>query len=197
MKPEGPRTMLAPMPGPLPIQGAALPHEPRAAASLPRRAAAAALDLLVVGVLVWLVDAAATRAGWEAPSDARGWHLRSLATLSLPAGLYFALGEALPGSASLGKRALGLRVVDTYGGRLPPARAVLRAFLKLGPVLVAQVALAYPTPITTLGTAPMPRLLFAAYAVAGLYVATAMMSLKKQSVHDWATSACVIRAPVA
>lgn len=184
------------MPGPAPVQGAALPHEPRAAAGLPRRAAALALDLLVIGTLAWLLDGAATRAGWPQPSDALGWHLRSLATLTLPAWLYFALGEALPGSASLGKRALGLRVVDTYGGRLPAARALLRALFKLGPLLVAQVALAYPTPLTTLGTAPMPRLLFAAYATGGLYVATAMMSLKKQSVHDWATSSCVVASPV-
>jgi uncharacterized RDD family membrane protein YckC len=184
------------MPAPVPLQGAALPHEPRAAASLPRRAAAAALDLLVVGTLATLASLAASRAGWSEPADAFHWHLRSLATLSLPAWLYFTLGEGLPGSASLGKRALGLRVVDTYGGRLPPARAALRALLKLGPLLLAQVACAYPTPSTELGTTPMPRLLFAAYAALGLYVATAMMSLKKQSVHDWATSACVIRNPV-
>jgi uncharacterized RDD family membrane protein YckC len=184
------------MPGPASVQGAALPHEPRAAASLPRRAAALALDLLMIGTLAWLLDSAATRAGWPQPTEAARWHLRSLATLTLPAWLYFTLGEALPGSASLGKRALGLRVVDTYGGRLPAARAALRSLFKLGPVLVAQVALAYPTPLTTLGTAPMPRLLFAAYATGGLYVATAMMSLKKQSVHDWATSSCVVASPV-
>ncbi|MBM3988834.1 MAG: RDD family protein [Planctomycetes bacterium] len=181
---------------PVPAQGAALPHEPRAAASLPRRAAAAGLDLLVVGTLAKLASLAATRVGWPEPPDALHWHLRSLATLSVPIWLYLTLGEALPGSATLGKRALGLRVVDTYGGRLPLGRTALRALLKLGPLLLAQVACAYPTPITELGTAPMPRLLVAAYAALGLYVATAMMSLKKQSVHDWATSSYVIRSPV-
>jgi hypothetical protein len=86
--------------------------------------------------------------------------------------------------------------VDTYGGRVTAARACARALLKLIPLLVAQAALAYPVPVTVSGTAPLPRLLVGAYALGGLYVGVAMMSLKKQSVHDWATSACVVRRPL-
>ncbi len=180
-----------------PAQAAAAhAHDPRAAASIPRRAAAFLLDALIVSVAAWLLDLAFLRAGWAWPSEAWPWHLRSLVTVSAPAWLYGALFEASPGAATLGKRALGLRVVDTYGSRISPARACARAFLKLAPLLVAQAALAYPIPVTVSGTAPLPRLLVGAYALGGLYVGIAMMSLKKQSVHDWATSACVVRRPL-
>ncbi len=37
--------------------------------------------------------------------------------------------------------------------------------------------------------------LFAAYAALGLYLAAAMLTLKKQSVHDLATGTCVIEEP--
>jgi uncharacterized RDD family membrane protein YckC len=171
-------------------------HDPRASASIPRRAAAFFLDALIVAVFAWLLDLTYLRLGWAWPVEAWPWHLRALATISAPAWLYGALFEAAPGAATLGKRALGLRVVDTYGGRVTAARACARALLKLAPLLVAQAALAYPIPVTVSGTAPLPRLLVGAYALGGLYVGVAMMSLKKQSVHDWATSACVVRRPL-
>jgi uncharacterized RDD family membrane protein YckC len=45
--------------------------------------------------------------------------------------LYFALTEASPWQATLGKKALGLRVTDTAGGRISFARASGRFWSKL------------------------------------------------------------------
>ena len=44
--------------------------------------------------------------------------------------LYFALQESSPAGATLGKRAMGLRVVDLGGGRISLARATGRYFAK-------------------------------------------------------------------
>lgn len=183
--------MLAPM---LASAPSTLPHEPRAAAGIPRRGAAALLDGLVLGLALQGLHWGTLALGRPELVTAWQWHGFLAATVTLPAFLYYTLFEGLGSHATPGKRLLGLRVVDTYGGRIPLARAALRTALKLIPWELAHTALCHPEPVFVTEHIGMPRVLFAAYVVGGLYLATMMMSLKKQSVHDWASGTCVVRA---
>lgn len=168
-------------------------HEPRAAASLPRRAVAALLDGLVLGLALQALHWSAVVIARPAFDSGWAWHAYLLASVSLPAWCYFALSEGSARQATLGKRWLGLRVVDEYGGRVGLGRALARTAVKLLPWELAHIALCYPEPVFVTGELPMPRVLVAVYALVGLYGAVAMLSLKKQSVHDWAASTCVVR----
>lgn len=172
----------------------AAPHEPRAAAGIPRRGIAAIVDGLVLGLGLQAVHWGTLALGRPELASAWQWHGFLAATVTLPAFLYFTLFEGLGPHATPGKRLLGLRVVDTYGGRIPLRRAALRTLVKLVPWELAHTALCHPEPVFVTEQIGMPRVLFAAYVVVGLYLATMMMSLKKQSVHDWASGACVVRA---
>jgi uncharacterized RDD family membrane protein YckC len=68
-------------------------------------------------------------------------HALSLLGLTPPVGLYFALAEASPQQATLGKRLLRLRVVATAGQRLSYGRSLLRTALKLAPWELAHTAI--------------------------------------------------------
>lgn len=182
--------MLAPMLASVP---STLPHEPRAAAGIPRRGAAALLDGLILGLALQALHWGTLALGRPELTTGWQWHGFLAATVTLPAFLYYASFEGLGSNATLGKRLLGLRVVNTYGGRISLARASLRTLLKLVPWELAHTALCHPEPVFVTGRIGMPRVLFAAYVVGGFYIATMMMSLKKQSVHDWASGTCVVR----
>jgi uncharacterized RDD family membrane protein YckC len=167
-------------------------HAPESAASLARRGAAALLDALLVALLVGLAIAGVEAAASSLDLPDRSRLSLELAGASLPIWLYFALTEASRHQATFAKRLLGLRVVDVYGGRIGWRRASLRAAVKLAPWIVALVALSFPEPVFDTRSVGLPKLLFAAYAAFGLYLAAAVMTLKKQSVHDLAAGTWVV-----
>ncbi|MGN6701329.1 MAG: RDD family protein [Thermomicrobiales bacterium] len=69
-------------------------------------------------------------------------HALGFVSLTLPVTLYFAAQEAASAGATLGKRALGLRVVTEHsGGRVSFGRALLRAGVKFLPWEIAHTAL--------------------------------------------------------
>jgi uncharacterized RDD family membrane protein YckC len=164
-------------------------HEPRAAASLARRGAAALLDATLVALAIAGLEAAV--AALDAPEPAR--RALQLAAATVPIWLYFWACEASRGQATLAKRWLGLRVVDLYGARIGWRRSAVRAAVKLAPWSLALVALSFPEPVLATSSVGLPKLLFAAYAAFGLYLAAAVMTLKKQSVHDLAAGTYVVR----
>jgi uncharacterized RDD family membrane protein YckC len=101
-------------------------------ASVGSRALALALDYAVVGVLgiIWLfasIFLAGRLARWGG-----SWALAVmiLGFFLLEYG-YFAGAEALTNGRSLGKRALGLRVVSQYGGRAPVGALLVRNLVRL------------------------------------------------------------------
>jgi len=61
--------------------------------------------------------------------------------LTLPVISYFALMESSSRGATLGKRALRLRVVNPEGGRISPARGFLRSAIKFAPWELAHTAI--------------------------------------------------------
>jgi uncharacterized RDD family membrane protein YckC len=119
-----------------------------------RRVAAWLLDYLLIAAYLILLTAAslamlaspvrgAFTAALSAPLDAE---LFGFALLTAPVVLYFALLEASSWRATIGKRALGLKVASLDGGRLPLGRALVREGVRFLPwemshALVWQVAL--------------------------------------------------------
>ena len=113
-----------------------------APATLWRRAAAAVLDagcsLVVVGLVAVVSEVLWLRSGGRVSAP-----VPALAALLVLAGWVHAfVGEALSGGATLGKRALGLRVVD-HGGEAPAVWRVVvrRLVLDAQALVVAALAL--------------------------------------------------------
>lgn len=106
-------------------------------ASVGSRALAMAIDYLVVAVIgvVWAV-AAVSVSSWL-PQWGAAW---SFAVFSLGyfvlEYLYFAGVEAMTGGRSLGKRALGLRVVSQLGGRASVGSLLVRNMVRLIDLIV-------------------------------------------------------------
>ncbi|MET0553447.1 MAG: RDD family protein [Vicinamibacteria bacterium] len=96
------------------------------------RALAMVIDYLVVGVLGVLWTVAAVGASSWMPAWGTAWTvaLFSLGFFALEYG-YFAGVEALTGGRSLGKRALGLRVVSQLGGRASVGSLLVRNMVRL------------------------------------------------------------------
>jgi uncharacterized RDD family membrane protein YckC len=100
-------------------------------ASVGSRALALALDYLVVGVLgiLWMVASLFLASVWRWGA---GWTM-ALAFLGffLLEYFYFAGVEAATNGRSLGKRALGLRVVSQHGGRASVGALLVRNLVRL------------------------------------------------------------------
>lgn len=111
----------------------ALPPGAAIEAGFWRRCAAYLLDGVVLGALCWGLGAAA------APMLAAGSSVTSIASgvmglyalLLVMNWLYFALQESSAAQATLGKRALGIKVTDDYGRRIGFGRASGRFFGKI------------------------------------------------------------------
>ena len=126
-----------------PAMGAKATVRPRLLASL--------IDLAVIGG--WLgvltaIGAVVRRFLPDRPPTAPSGSARIAADVGisaatvLPTGLYLGLTEAGPAQASLGKRRLGLRVVDSSGGRPRAARIAVRSAVKLLPWQLAHLSIA-------------------------------------------------------
>ena len=174
------------------------PHAPETAAGLLPRTAAFALDssLLFLGILLahgswYLIGGGFEKPGPSGPQLA----LYLLATVSFPVWLYFLLMESSRRKATLGKRLLHLEVADAYGSRISVARSALRTLVKLIPWELTHLTLCLPTPIFYEGSDDRLRPGFwFVYGLIGLYLAAAMMTRRKQSVHDLAAGTYVVRS---
>lgn len=167
-------------------------HERGSFRLLGRRIAAYLLDILIlfgvlapVGQLVlWLLGAALPRTG---PEIAR----MILWNFSLPAWLYFILGDRSASGASPGKRLLKIQVRDIQGQRLSTMRALARTAVKLLPWELAHVAafalstdLSQFRPVQIAGVA-------AANLLTVVYLGVAVATKGRRSVHDYVAGALV------
>lgn len=114
------------------------------------RVAAFALDYVVIAAYIGVLTGVGigVRAALRRPlapprtdAEKMGGHAMAFLALTVPVALYFALSEASRAGATLGKRALGLRVVALEGGRVSPGRSLARSAIKLAPWEVAHTAL--------------------------------------------------------
>ena len=110
-----------------------LPIGARAYAGLWRRAVALAIDtiLLWLGALPLGLLVAAGRGAAHAGVGTGGGRVAIVGLEGLGVWLYFALLESSAWSATLGKRALGLRVTDSSGAHIRFGRATRRLAAKL------------------------------------------------------------------
>lgn len=122
----------------------------RAPASGTRRVAAFAIDYAVIAAYIGFLTGLniAVRAALHQrlalprtnAAKIEG-HAVAFLTLTVPVALYFALSEASRSRATMGKRALGLRVTRMDGGRVPLGRSLLRSAVKFAPWEVAHTAI--------------------------------------------------------
>ena len=130
------------------------------------------------------------------PIFASPWIKDGLAflTLILPVILYFTFFESGPQQASWGKRRVGLRVVNASGERLTRTRAFIRNLLKFLPWQLGHTSVYQ---ILALAPGQEPTLLHTAgfvltYLLAGLYLASAVITKNHRTPYDWAAGSFVI-----
>src|SRR3989454_4076719 len=96
------------------------------------RTAAAFFDTVLLTLGVILIVVVARTLGTRVPGAIEGWLMAALVLLYYFAVLgYFVLFEALNGGRTLGKQALGIRVVVAAGDPLTPTAAVVRNLVRL------------------------------------------------------------------
>jgi len=160
---------------------------------LARRTAAYLVDIVLLfavlfpaGLLVRYV------VGWPgtAPTGPEIW-LVSAVNFSLPVWAYFALADASPRGATVGKRLLGLRVVRLDGGRVGLPRAVGRTAVKVLPWEAAHAsAFALMTDPAGLNAAQAVGLTLA-NGLAVAYYVVAAWTAGRRSVHDLVVATAV------
>jgi uncharacterized RDD family membrane protein YckC len=136
-----------------------------------RRIAAFGVDYLIIAAWIGLITAVGFGArailGIEtgpilSQADKLRGHTIAFLSLTLPVILYFAIAESSRWQATVGKRALGLRVQTVTGARVGLGRSLARSAIKFLPWEVAHTAIwhvpgqpfvSMPAPINFLGYA--------------------------------------------
>lgn len=169
-------------------------------AGFARRLKAFAFDYILIGGYILLL-AVTTLAGIKIggtfglslrwPENPLLADLMAFVTLVLPVILYFTLQESSPKQATWGKRKVGLRVVTAGGGRLSLRQAFGRSLVKMlpwqiGHTCLFQVITVTPTPSWVIGGYVL------LYTLAGIYLASALISKKHRTPYDWVAGSYVI-----
>ena len=181
----------------------------RAPAGLVRRGCATAIDLAFVllvglGLRALLRAAGVTHAEagldmgaaqWISENPRLFWSL----SFALPAWLALSVAEALPGRAGPGKRALRMYIEGPRPQQTPSfARIALRTAIKLVPWHIAALAFLFPVPWDPRESLERARflVLFGSNLWIGIYLASAAVTRRRQSLHDLATGTVVLKVPV-
>jgi uncharacterized RDD family membrane protein YckC len=174
-----------------------LDPEDASPAGIIRRMGAYAVDigLLATAVVVSQFGLQAITGGFQANQLKTGLQIESwvFATVSLPTWAYFSLMVRSGWQASLGKQLLGLRVADTLGNRIGFGRALLCTIIKLLPWEMTHLSLILPTPIWSEGASANVRPgLIVANVPLVLYIAAAVLTPRRKSVHDLVVGTMVV-----
>jgi uncharacterized RDD family membrane protein YckC len=160
-----------------------------------RRLLAFGLDyLVIIGYLVVLAGvslamlASGLRTAYSA-AWATVWSAESMGflMLTLPVVLYFAILESSGASATLGKRALRLRVRGLDGNRLDPWRSLLRSAVKFLPWELAHFTIWHYVYATTAHAQPPPWTtiaIVAVYGLVGVYMTTLVVGRSHRTIYD-------------
>lgn len=124
--------------------------------------------------------------------------LLGFVVLVLPVGVYLYLCEASERRATVGKRVLGLLVVDAAtGGRLSKPRVLVRTVVKLLPWEVAHFVVWQIVAFTAAGAKDFPVWLSVGMVLANvlpiLYVATVLFQRDRRGPHDLVARSKVVR----
>lgn len=117
--------------------------------------------------------------------------LMAFVTLILPVILYFTLQESSPKQATWGKRKAGLRVVNANGKTLTRTQAFARSLVKFLPWQIGHTCLFQALAVTGMPPAVIVGYVLV-YALAGIYIASALISKKHRTPYDWVSGSYVI-----
>ena len=159
--------------------------------SLRRRAAAFALDYLIIAAWLAVVVGAGLAARAAAPDvmasifgDALTAEAAGFLVLTVPVGLYFALSEAGDSGATWGKRLMRIGVLTAAGESLAIGRSLLRTGLKLVPWELAHAVIwRFALP----GSAPEALLdagLVLVWVLIGANLISALIGSRRRSLYD-------------
>ncbi len=120
------------------------------------------------------------------------WTMDLLAflVLILPVILYFALQEGSQRQATLGKRWVGIVVVNAQGQKLSWRQALIRSAIKFSPWQLAHTCLfqiwsGQTSPWLSIGA-------LLAQGLVGIYVLSIILSKDHRAIYDWLSGAYVI-----
>jgi len=164
----------------------------RALAFLADYAVIAAWIAVVVAAGFWLRAVAPNLAG-SLFGDPVMAEVTGFIVLTLPVALYFALAEAGPRGATLGKARLGIRVIGDSTTTISVGRSLLRTALKLVPWELSHAVIwRYANP----GSAPDALLtagLVVVWGLVGANLAAALLDERRRSLYDRLSRTCVVR----
>lgn len=165
-----------------------------------RRSAAYLLDIVLLFTVLALLGFLVQRALGFTPQLGRDLYFVILLNFSLPVWTYFILSETRWGGATVGKRLLRVRVVadgdrksmdgQRTGGKLTFAQSLLRTAIKLLPWELVHLA-GFTAPAGSFTFLQGAGLLLANFLTI-LYLASALATLGKRALHDFAAGTSVI-----
>lgn len=113
--------------------------------------------------------------------------------MTLPVSLYFILCECSKWQGTLGKRKMGIRVVDGVGQRIEIGRSAFRTAIKFLPWEVAHFGIWRLMLPTDFSEITIYVVLYAANLVILLYLIIPLSNKKRKNVYDWIAGTEVVR----
>lgn len=160
-----------------------------------RRLTAFAIDFLLIAayiLVLGVIGVSTMRLTSELVALASPWTMDLLAflVLILPVILYFALQEGSQRQATLGKRWVGIVVVNAQGQKLSWRQALIRSAIKFSPWQLAHTCLfqiwsGQTSPWLSIGA-------LLAQGLVGIYVLSIILSKDHRAIYDWLSGAYVI-----
>jgi len=142
------------------------------------------LGLLVLQAILFVVNPIVALMRTSQQPTPTQFHLWVFATASIPFLLYFALILRSSRQATLGMRLLKLKVADAAGGRIGFGQSLLRSAVMLMPFELNHAVMFHLLP----RDAPPPPSYFIGLvlflALIAAYIATILLTRRRQSVHD-------------
>lgn len=158
-----------------------------------RRAAAYALDIVLLFAVLAPLGYLVEQAVGVTPTTARGVYAAILLNFSIPCWAYFTLADRSRGGATVGKRVLSLRTETLGGERVGAARALGRTAVKMLPWEVAHASMFLFAPALGEFGAGNWIGLGASYVLILAYLGVAWRTDGARSVHDLSAATRVRR----
>jgi len=112
--------------------------------------------------------------------------------ITLPVSLYFILCECSKWQGTLGKRKMGIRVVDRFGQRIGIVRSVVRTVIKFLPWEVAHFGIWQLILPSTLSEMTILIILNAVNLAILVYLLIPLTNKRKENIYDWSAGTMVI-----
>lgn len=150
------------------------------------------LVLVTAGVVLRRAQPAALRAIFGGPwaGEASGFVL-----VTLPVSFYFALQEASPHQATLGKRRLHLYVVDAEGNRLTLPRSLLRTVLKFVPWELAHLCVWQVSYAARSSSAVYSAGFVLVWLLVAVNALSVVLDPRRRALYDRVAGTAVLRSP--